>query len=99
MVPFYLAPVANQRILAVEPRLVMDAVQVDATLAGMHLQRQGYYALRRRRKVEPLACTAPLCGAGGTAAVTGGAAGSAKDAEICNEIARTVNSARTGAPP
>ena len=57
MVPFYhLALGGDAMDTAVEPRLVMDAVQVDATLAGMHLQRQGYYALHRAPSTGLLRC-------------------------------------------
>ena len=98
MVPFYLALGGESADTAVEPRLVMDAVQVDATLAGMYLQRQGYYAFAPGAEYGPakrwpahhfavLAEQLPLPVV---------LLGSAKDAEICNEIARTVNSARTG---
>ncbi|MFO1265082.1 MAG: lipopolysaccharide heptosyltransferase II [Rhodoferax sp.] len=98
MVPFYLALGGDAMDTAVEPRLVMDAVQVDATLAGMHLQRQGYYAFAPGAEYGPakrwpaqhfavLAEQLPLPVV---------LLGSAKDADVCNAIAHTVNQARPG---
>ena len=43
MVAFYSALSGETGVANDRPELHMDAVKVDAALAGMHLQRQGYY--------------------------------------------------------
>lgn len=98
MVPFYLALGGPGDLTAVPPKLMLDAVQVDATLAGMHLQHQQYYAFAPGAEYGPakrwparhfavLAEQLPLPVV---------LLGSAKDADICNEIAHTVNLVRPG---
>ncbi len=98
MVPFYLALGGSGDHEPTPPKLVLDAVRVDATLAGMHLQHHGYYAFAPGAEYGPakrwptrhfavLAEQLPLPVV---------LLGSAKDADICNEIAHTVNLVRPG---
>lgn len=98
MVPFYLALGGETVDAPTPPRLVMQPVQVEATLAGMHLQPQGYYAFAPGAEYGP----AKRWPARHFAVLAEQLAlpvvllGSAKDAAVCNEIAHTVNQARPG---
>ena len=98
MVALYSALSGETGIANDRPQLQLDAGKVDAALAGMHLQRQGYYVFAPGAeygpaKRWPAQHFAGLAGQLGLPVVL---LGSAKESALCAEIARAVNSARPG---
>lgn len=98
MVALYSALSGETGIANDRPQLQLDAGKVDAALAGMHLQRQGYYVFAPGAeygpaKRWPAQHFAGLAGQLGLPVVL---LGSAKESALCAETARAVNSARPG---
>nr|WP_295782415.1 lipopolysaccharide heptosyltransferase II [Rhodoferax sp.] len=98
MVAFYSALSGETGIADDRPQLQLDAVKVDAALAGMRLQRQGYYVFAPGAeygpaKRWPARHFAVLAEQLGLPVVL---LGSAKESALCAEIARAVNTAQPG---
>ncbi len=98
MVAFYSALSGESGVANDRPQLQLDAVKVDAALAGMHLQRQGYYVFAPGAeygpaKRWPARHFAVLAEQLGLPVVL---LGSAKESPLCAEIAHTVNTAQSG---
>jgi heptosyltransferase-2 len=98
MVAFYSALSGEAGIADDRPQLQLDAVKVDAALAGMHLQRQGYYVFSPGAeygpaKRWPARHFAVLAERLGLPVVL---LGSSKESALCADIARVVNAARPG---
>lgn len=80
------------------PQLQLDPIKVDAALAGMHLQRQGYYVFAPgaeygSAKRWPARHFAVLAEQLQLPVVL---LGSAKESALCADIARTVNATQPG---
>ena len=98
MVAFYSALSGETGIADDRPQLQLDAVKVDAALAGMRLQRQGYYVFAPGAEYGP-AKRWPARHFAGLAEQLGLPVvllGSSKESALCSEIARAVNTARAG---
>lgn len=98
MVAFYSALSAEGGVADDRPVLQLDPVRVDAALAGMRLQHQGFYifapgAEYGSAKRWPARHFAVLAGQLGLPVVL---LGSSNDSAVCAEIAQTVNAARPG---
>lgn len=98
MVAFYSALSGETGVANDRPELHMDAVKVDAALASMHLQRQGYYVFAPGAefgpaKRWPLRHFAVLAEQLPLPVVL---LGSAKESAQCAEIAHTVNAVQPG---
>ena len=98
MVAFYSALSGESGVAQDRPQLRLDPITVDAALAGMRLQRQGYYVFAPGAEYGPakrwparhfsvlaeqLKLPVVLLG-------------SAKESTLCAEIARTVNASQPG---
>ena len=98
MVAFYSALSGETGIADDRPQLQLDAVKVDAALAGMRLQRQGYYVFAPGAEYGP-AKRWPARHFAGLAKQLGLPVvllGSSKESPLCSEIARAVNTERAG---
>ena len=98
MVAFYSALSGETGIADDRPQLQLDAVKVDAALAGMRLQRQGYYVFAPGAEYGP-AKRWPARHFAGLAKQLGLPVvllGSSKESALCSEIARAVNTALPG---
>ncbi len=98
MVAFYSALSGEPGIEQDQPQLRLDPIKVDAALAGMQLQRQGYYVFAPGAeygpaKRWPARHFAVLAEQLDRPVVL---LGSAKESALCAEIARTVNAAQPG---
>jgi heptosyltransferase-2 len=98
MVAFYSALSGEPDVSNDRPQLHLDSVKVDAALAGMHLQRQGYYVFAPgaeygSAKRWPAQHFAVLAEHLGLPVVL---LGSAKESALCAQIAHTVNVAQPG---
>lgn len=98
MVAFYSALSGESGIAQDRPQLQLDPIKVNAALAGMHLQRQGYYVFAPGAeygpaKRWPARHFAVLAEQLHLPVVL---LGSAKEVALCAEIARTVNAAQPG---
>ena len=98
MVAFYSALSAEQGVADDRPVLQLDPVRVNAALAGMRLQHQGFYVFAPgaeygSAKRWPARHFAVLAGQLGLPVML---LGSSKEAAVCAEIAQTVNAARPG---
>ena len=98
MVAFYSALSGEPGVAHDRPQLQLDAVRVDAALAGMHLQRRGYYVFAPGAeygpaKRWPARHFAVLAEQLDLPVVL---LGSAKESALCAQIAHTVNTAQSG---
>lgn len=98
MVAFYSALSGEAGIADDTPAMQLDPIKVDAALAGMHLQRQGYYVFAPGAeygpaKRWPARHFAVLAEQLDRPVVL---LGSAKESALCAEIAHTVNIAQPG---
>ena len=98
MVAFYSALSGEASVAHDRPQLQLDAIKIDAALADMHLQRQGYYAFAPGAeygpaKRWPARHFAVLAEQLRLPVVL---LGSSKDSPLCAEIARLVNTAQPG---
>jgi len=98
MVAFYSALSGEGDVSNDRPVLQLDALTVDATLIALRLQRQGYYVVAPGAEFGP----AKRWPARHFAVLAEQLEqpvillGSAKDADVCTEISRTVNAVRPG---
>lgn len=98
MVAFYSALSGEPDVAHDQPRLEMDAVRVDAALAGMQLRRKGYhvfapgaeYGPAKRWPARHFAVLAEQL------SLPVVLLGSSKDSSICAEIAHAVNAVQAG---
>ncbi|QTN26528.1 lipopolysaccharide heptosyltransferase II [Rhodoferax sp. AJA081-3] len=98
MVAFYSALSGETGTAQDRPQLQLDPIKVDAALAGMHLQRQGYYVFAPGAeygpaKRWPARHFAVLAEQLNLPVVL---LGSSKESALCAEITRTVNAAQPG---
>lgn len=98
MVAFYSALSGEAGIADDRPQLQLDALKVDAALAGMRLQRQGYYVFAPgaeygSAKRWPARHFAVLAEQLNLPVVL---LGSSKESALCAEIARVVNATHPG---
>ncbi|MES2950717.1 MAG: lipopolysaccharide heptosyltransferase II [Pseudomonadota bacterium] len=98
MVAFYSALSGETGLADDRPVLQLDPIKVDAALAGMHLQRQGYYVFAPGAeygpaKRWPARHFAVLAEQLNLPVVL---LGSTKESALCAEIAHTVNTAQPG---
>ena len=98
MVAFYSALSGETGTAQDRPQLQLDPVAVDAALAGMHLQRQGYYVFAPGAEYGPAKRWPPRHFAVLAEQLDAPVVllGSAKESALCAEIARTVNTAQPG---
>lgn len=98
MVAFYSALSDEAGVEQDCPQLHLDTALVDAALATLQLQRQGYYVFAPGAEYGPAKRwpTSHFAVLAEQLALPVVLLGSGKDADLCAEIARTVNAAKPG---
>jgi heptosyltransferase-2 len=98
MVAFYSALSGEGGVEQDCPQLHLDTALVDAALATLQLQRQGYYVFAPGAEYGPAKRwpTSHFAVLAEQLALPVVLLGSGKDADLCAEIARTVNAAKPG---